>query len=294
LVESGHFDVLERGRLDQVAQELGLAQSGMLDERNAAKIGRMAGLQALIVGDVGLFRVEDERTRTPLPKTKIVGYQTRYDKKGKAYDVAITQDYTVYAPTVIRRGQITVAFRVVDVETARVVAAKNANARWEGVNIVDPEPHNTPIFPSHGLEKSGPLPAVSAIIEQLAESVALEMAAQIAPHVVQEQRVWKVTEKGEAAFRYLNAGLPGEAQVNLKTILDRLETDPRQAKTIPSALYYDLGLLYEMNGQLGQAEQMYKQATALEMDETYLRALSHVRQAMEDRRALIEQQGAKK
>ena len=58
----------------------------------------------------------------------------------------------------------------------------------------------------------------------------------------------------------------------------------------PSDLfYYDLDLIYEINGRLDDAEVMYKKASALEMNDIFLKAISSVRQAKEDQKKLAEQ-----
>lgn len=53
---------------------------------------------------------------------------------------------------------------------------------------------------------------------------------------------------------------------------------------------YDLGLLYEINGRLDDAEVMYKKAAALEMNDIFLKVISSVGQAKEDQKKLAEQQ----
>lgn len=46
------IEMVERDKLDKIMGELSLAQSGLLDENNAAKVGRMVQAQALVVGQV--------------------------------------------------------------------------------------------------------------------------------------------------------------------------------------------------------------------------------------------------
>jgi len=60
----------------------------------------------------------------------------------------------------------------------------------------------------------------------------------------------------------------------------------------PAPFYYDLGLIYEINGRLDDAEAMHKKAAALEMNDIFLKAISSVRQAKEDQKKLAEQQRA--
>lgn len=85
------------------------------------------------------------------------------------------------------------------------------------------------------------------------------------------------------ALKHLNAGLPMEALAHLEGI-------HRQSPLPSTPFYYDLGLLYEVNGRLDEAEAMYKKAAALEMNELYLKAISSIRQAKQAQKRLREQQ----
>lgn len=51
---------------------------------------------------------------------------------------------------------------------------------------------------------------------------------------------------------------------------------------VSPCFYYDLGLLYEINGRLDDAEIMYKKAAALKMNDIFLKAISSVREAKDD------------
>lgn len=278
------FEIFERARLALLLDELALAQSGVLDAATAAKIGKAAGVDALIFGEVDTYQVADERTVTPLRKTRIVGYDRQCDRKERCYDIPISEEYSINAPTTIRRGHVSVSFRVVGIESGQVLAAKTASREWEGVNIVDPRPGNDAIVASP--PKSISLPAQSTILEQLADEVAAEMVGAISPHQRRVQTVWLPTDGTEPALKYLNAGLSKEAQEHLEAMLQRTQS-------LPAPFYYDLGLVYEVNGQLDDAEAMYKRAAALDLQQMYVKAISLVRQAKEDQKKLVEQQQSK-
>lgn len=284
LVAARHYEILERARLAQIIDELALSQSGVLDAATAAKIGNAAGVDGLIFGEVDTYQVADERGVTPLRKTRIIGYDTQCDRKGRCYDVPISEEYSINAPTTVRRGHVSVSFRVVGIESGQVLAAKTASRKWEGVNIMDPRPGNDAIVALP--PKSISLPAQSTILEELADEVAAEMVGVISPYQRQVQAVWLPTDGTESALKYLNAGLPKEAQEHLEGMFQRI-------KSLPAPFYYDLGLVYEVNGQLDDAEAMYKKAAALDLNEMYLKAISLVRQAKEDQKKLVEQQRAR-
>lgn len=126
------------------------------------------------------------------------------------------------------------------------------------------------------------LPAKSAILEQLTDEVATKLGGVISRHRLKVQTVWLPVDGTEPALKHLNAGLAKEALEHLEGMLQR-------TKSLPAPFYYDLGLLYEVNGRLEDAEAMYK-AAALDLNEIYLKAINSVRQTKEDQRKLAEQQ----
>jgi Tfp pilus assembly protein PilF len=84
--------------------------------------------------------------------------------------------------------------------------------------------------------------------------------------------VWLPVDGAEPALKYLNDRLPKEAQEHLEGMLQR-------SRTLPASFYYDLGLVYEVNGRLDDAEAMYKRAAALEPNELFIKAIRDVRQS---------------
>jgi curli biogenesis system outer membrane secretion channel CsgG len=57
LVRDGTFSVIERSRLDAVLAEQNLGRSGLLDANAAAQVGRILGVDAVILGSVTQFDV---------------------------------------------------------------------------------------------------------------------------------------------------------------------------------------------------------------------------------------------
>ena len=55
LVKSGKFMVIERQDLEKVLQEQRLGQSGIVTEQSAAKVGKVLGVELLIIGSVSEF-----------------------------------------------------------------------------------------------------------------------------------------------------------------------------------------------------------------------------------------------
>jgi len=62
LVESGQYRVIERSRLDTVINEQNLGASGRVDASTAAEIGRLLGVELVMVGSITQFDLQDRNT----------------------------------------------------------------------------------------------------------------------------------------------------------------------------------------------------------------------------------------
>ena len=103
LVRTDTVDVVERTRFDKVMAEQELTKSGITDPDQAARLGKVVGARYVLIGTLDQALLE--RSSKPLP------YTERADIKG--------------------RGQIRIAFRVVDVETSRVALASSEDVTEE-------------------------------------------------------------------------------------------------------------------------------------------------------------------
>ena len=66
LDKAGIFDLIERERLDYLAQELKLAQEGLLDPETAPQIGKLKGVQYTMTGAITLFYYNEKGTVIPI------------------------------------------------------------------------------------------------------------------------------------------------------------------------------------------------------------------------------------
>ncbi len=62
MVQNGSFSVIERSRIAEVLREQNLGASGRVDASTAAQIGRILGVDAVIVGSVTRFNLEERRS----------------------------------------------------------------------------------------------------------------------------------------------------------------------------------------------------------------------------------------
>lgn len=294
LVESGRFDVFERAQVAKILNEHEMSMTGLVDEKSAAKIGKMLGAEALILGSVDTYQVTDERATVLLPKIREKGfhYETKEDKKGnkKAEKVIDYEWYKVNGSALTRRGNVGITFKVVNVESGQIIAAKNISKTWEGVNIVDPYPTHQDVYPTPK-EKSITLPDSATILNRLADEIVPQLVNQIVPHYVTEIKTYlTVDEQTETARKFMAAGQYKDAIDILEAHLTTLETKPDKYEDELHVVYYDLGLLNEVLGGFDKSEEYYKKAIALKGEDVYIRAIAGVRKAREERKKLEEQE----
>ncbi|PSB54843.1 CsgG/HfaB family protein [Chamaesiphon polymorphus] len=67
LVDGGNFSVIERTRIDQVLQEQNFGKTGRVDSSSAAKIGRILGVQTILLGSVTEFNLDREAQGFSVP-----------------------------------------------------------------------------------------------------------------------------------------------------------------------------------------------------------------------------------
>lgn len=62
MVQNGTFSIIERSQIAQVLREQNLGASGRIDASTAAEIGRILGVDAVVVGSVTRFNLEERRS----------------------------------------------------------------------------------------------------------------------------------------------------------------------------------------------------------------------------------------
>jgi curli biogenesis system outer membrane secretion channel CsgG len=74
LVQSGAYSVIERKQIEKVLAEQNFGQSGRVDDATAAKIGKILGVDTLIVGSVNTFgRDDSSKTQAGVGGVRVPG-----------------------------------------------------------------------------------------------------------------------------------------------------------------------------------------------------------------------------
>jgi curli biogenesis system outer membrane secretion channel CsgG len=122
LVQDGTFSVIERKQLDKILAEQNFSNSDRADANTAAKIGRVLGVNAIIVGSITQFGRDDKKT--DIGGGALGGVTGRFGLGGvrKTKSTAVVQ----------------ITARMIDTTTAEILASitsKNEASR-EGTGII--------------------------------------------------------------------------------------------------------------------------------------------------------------
>jgi len=283
LLETGYYDILEREKINRLLEEKNMAASGIVDDQTAVEIGSLLGVDALIFGDVNTYEVEPDKkiTRKVKEKKHTGKYQwvVEEDKKtGKTKKVRkeIVEDVWVDKSYWVRKGTVAINFRVVDVKTGRFLAAYSDSRSY------DSSKEKRSIFASPYNQNT--LRPKGEILNNLSKALCSSFAHKIAPYYVNESRV---IESGEGNIdvgrKYAVSGLWPEAIEAWKQAVKEMPDEP--------AAFYNLGLGFEVQGELYKAEIAYKKAVKLDAKKLYMQALARIRTAIKERDKLNKQTG---
>ena len=276
LLNSNYFDVLEREKLQDVMREYQLSMAGMVNPDKAKQIGQLLGVDGIITGEVTAYSVEDENGKERVKESVWTGKYEKDSKGnfvytkdifGKKHKKKVYREQFVTRYYKIRRGTATVTFRVIDVGTGAILTAKTYSKNYSSGKV---------------REGRGILKSRDAILTDLTNAIVDEFVMDIAPH--------KVT------LRRIILGGPGPIDAGKKMAQNNLWPEAtnlweQAVKMFPDKpeAFYDLGLAYEVQGRLGEAEKMYKKAVEIKPDKTYMQALSDIRKAEQERLKLEQQ-----
>lgn len=269
LVQNGHYTVLERSQLRKIMQEQKLSLSGAIDENQAVQIGKLAGVEALILGS-GSYTIKDIG-KWEEHKIKDENDQERIVKKYKA----------------IRKVDVQINYRIVNVTTGEIIASRNFD--WSNYN----ESGSTGRYSDFALDSIKAnaiqnIPAWRPIVDRLVGKTTTQIVKQIAPHyVVRKKKIENGKSPGmKAAIKYVKRNMWHDAKQSWEMVLqDRSE---KAAKGHVSARY-NLGVYYEIHGDLDRAEQLYDKCFKKSGKDKYLNAKAAVQRRRIELQKLEEQ-----
>ncbi|MBI5328753.1 MAG: tetratricopeptide repeat protein [Deltaproteobacteria bacterium] len=251
LFESGKFDVLDRANLDKIMKEHNLTLGGAVDEKTAAKMGELVGAASLVFGNVSLCKYEEKKT-VGIPWTdKDGGYHKAHYVTGTA--------------------KITVTFKVVGMQTGKILAAKTISKEATDYNSADnrwPESPNGDAIKDTA--RNGTIAAFMKMISPYTEYVSVTFAENDS----------KVPEMAQGV-NYAKKGMWNEALENFKTATQK---NPAHA-----GAWFNLGLAYEYTSMFKEAEAAFNEANKIKPCDECMNEIANTRLLAAERKKLEEQ-----
>ena len=246
LFTSGAYEVLDRENLGALLSEHALGESGLIDESTAAQIGQFIGSAALVFGRIQADSYSEELTKDDPYK----------DKEGKSHQ------------THVRRGvyRLAVNMKMIDVQTARILAIKNLSASRRATTRADKKD------PS----KIDPDPLLASCIEDITG----QFMRMIAPYEEQVRAAFLTDKQLPETDRAVSLFRIGEWEDGI-AILEQATKRTGLPSEIQAKTFYNLGLAKIYVGEFDAAVEQLK--TALSLDPTSRRIQQAILQAKEEK-----------
>ena len=232
------FGVVERSRLQQVLSELQLGQSGAINEAQAAQVGQLLGVDAIITGNLSVS-AEDRWLK-----------EERQDKNKNKYEVDCNK----------RLANVSATIRIIKVATGQVIGSKQSNRKEDAKRCKG---------------DYGDLPTYDALVDQCLKVVSEELADYFTPHF-ELQKLEFAKLEGDEYKRFHETAKDALESYDIDTAYLQYAAVAEQDPYNHAALF-NLGVLYDAVGDYKHAQEKYVTAARLRSKEDkYIKAQSRV------------------
>jgi tetratricopeptide (TPR) repeat protein len=258
ILENGHFNLIEREKLSTIMSEQGLSSSGFVNPSDSIKLGQLSGVQVILTGSA-TYNIIDSRKDFP-------------------YFVSINESKAGFYFQ--RDINLNLSYRVIDVTTGMVIGSKSIVESLELKTDTFPEdPKEVKAFESfskgayYELYVYNKLPEWESKITSLITNASSKLVNQIAPHYIE---VEKEIRNGNSqlmkdALEMSKKELWANAVENWQNVLSKAELKSDHENAL-----YNLGMYYEISGNLNVASDYYNQAYQLTKNSSYNTLLNSV------------------
>jgi hypothetical protein len=226
-VKTNIISVVERTDLEKVLQEQKLSNSGLIDDGQAAEIGRILGIEAIVTGTY-TCNSNDEQTK-----------EEYTDLEGKKHVSNCTK----------RTVNVEVRMKIVSVNSAQLIGNKDVKTNMTERKCDD--------------QRSG-LTSVELLTERCLRSAAEQLADYFTPHFVPEMlelekiKTKEFKERAKEAVDFTEAGNFSAAYSIYKSILDMDMYNAQAA--------YNMGCLYYISGNFEKANEFWQMASEIDQE----------------------------
>ncbi len=215
---------------------------------------RQAGIDAVMMGEVVEYRCEDETFESTdvdfgTSETRGHGFQSSANGIGFSFN-----------KTLVRQGTVTIAFRLVDIETGDLRASRKVSRHFEG-KIVN---------------GAGHIPTQGEVLQNLTDQCVDEMVAMLAPHQGACECKLARSPLYTRGSHDVSQGVKGAKQGHWTEAERRwqsaLETNPKN-----DAALFNLALVAMQRQEFVQAEELAMQAIRINHKKQYVAGLENIR-----------------
>ncbi|MCE5194278.1 MAG: hypothetical protein LLF28_02305 [Nitrospiraceae bacterium] len=273
-----YYKLIDRMAIDKTISELKLSQSGLVEPENAAKIGKLLGAKGIYTGVITTLSISD----TPYTenRTRCGQYTTTYYPYGKSTipitTCAVWEPYPVNCTK--RVANFTFVPKLIEVETGRVLYSNSiSGSSW----------HSACIDKGAVTDKSTLLINAKNYTKQVFRKDVAPY--QVAVDIEVDESTDGITS-GDSKKKF-ESGLEFAKGNRLDRACDLWkESSIKSPNAIP--ILYNLGICYEVSGELEQALIYYKKADSqLSKPENRISAaINRVVNAISRQKKLMEQQ----
>lgn len=287
--EQPFFEMITRSKMMKLLTEQRLGLTGLIDPDKATKIGKISGIQAIVTGRVRAYGVQD----------------SNYSKQVTRYQG--NRQYKENVPCQARSAYVDFTVNFLDAQTGQIMASSSADGQLvgdacrgtgdlgeilakaltdamfqsvkkqtENVKIVDMD------IPAR-MQKGASDLAISSFVKKITPSYQLvpivilegDYAGFSASFKEKPQTEKLVQINYEVGYKY---GIRGQWEDAIKQWEKILEIDP-----LRPAATYNIGVAFEMMGDLQIAEKQFKAAADMRPDDLFFDALARVRNSIAER-----------
>jgi len=283
LFEAKRFTVLERQEIQTLLEEQKLTGQ-IVDEKSAQMVGKMLGVDALVIGELSGERVEEAVRNVQDIKPKGEGTPGA-EAAPEAPAEGEAQAKETFQTLIAR---IRVNLRVVHVGTGELAAAKTISLNQKWADSTTSWGNSTQsILPNERYQYVSPLPEKQDALKEIASLAGQACARAIAPYTDEVNLVY---ERGcpamEEGFKYLDAGLIKEAQESWEKAGEENPDNP--------SVQFNMGVFYESQGEVTKAMDHYRRAMEIRQDSRTMEAFARIRKRVAEAEKLKSQIGPEK
>lgn len=226
------FEVIERNQLDKILKEQNIQISGFIDDEKAVEIGKILGIDVIILGKLS-YNHKNERS-TSSSTNKKTGKTTKYYKLKRTLNAESRM-------------------KIISVETAQILGT------------ISPKKTATDSKTStKGYPSSSSIKSTEELADQCFRQMARTMTDYFSPYYayhsfsLKKIKIREFKERAKEACDYMKKGEINSAYKLYKAIYDE---DNYNAKVA-----YNLGVIYEVVGDFDNAFELYSNAYQLDED----------------------------